>query len=197
MLDFFSLHPATRILIWIGFAAFAFSAPTHALAWMTPFLGLLLAVQKNALFFRMLRRIRWILFSLILIYAFETPGEPVFHSGPTYEGLVSGATQAWRIALAMGLLAFLQEATGREEMVSGLYTLLLPLRRWIRADRIAVRLMLTLHYAEEKLEGNWRDRVIAAFREKECSQTAMRLPIYSFRMRDGAAFLALAALFLL
>ncbi len=195
MLDFFALHPATRILLWMGLAALAFSASWPALSCLTVVLALLLFFQGKTLFFKLLRRIRWILFSLLLIYAFETPGEPLFQFGPTLDGLLSGLIQGWRIMLTVGLLAFLQETTKREEMLSGLYTLLLPLKRWIRVDRIAVRLMLTLHYAEEKRRGDWRERMRAAFCEGGSAPVKLILPIYPFRLRDGAACLALAAVF--
>ncbi|HQT26964.1 MAG TPA: energy-coupling factor transporter transmembrane component T [Burkholderiales bacterium] len=197
MLDFFSLHPATRILLWVSLVVFTFSTQAEALFFLTLFLAVLLILQRNALFFRLLRRIRWILVSLFFIYAFETPGNPVFHSGPTMEGLISGGIQAWRIVLTIGFLAFLHAATSREKMLSGIYTLLLPFKRWIKVERIAVRLLLTLHYAEEGGVGNWRERMKNAFDEKAFDQSCFRLPLYSFRMRDGAALLTLASILML
>lgn len=196
MLDFFSLHPATRILLWVSLVVFAFSAPLRALLVLTAILSVFLALQHNVLFFRLLRRIRWILISLLLIYSFETPGNPLFPSGPTADGLVSGGMQAWRIILTIGLLAFLQGATSREKMLSGIYTLLLPMKRWIRVDRIAVRLLLTLHYAEEGSRGDWKERIRDAFHEKEHGQLRFQLPLYQFRMRDWASLFVLAALML-
>ena len=195
MPDFFALHPATRILLWISLAAYAFVSGPRPLAVLSLVLAVLLLLQGNNLFFRLLRRIRWILLSLLAIYAFETPGEYFFPAmgGPTFEGLVSGGIQAWRIALTIALLAFLQGSTSREEMLSGIYTLLLPLNRWVDVERIAVRLLLTLHYAEEKGQGDWRERILDAFRDAEYPRTSLKLPLYPFRMRDGAAFLALAA----
>lgn len=141
---------------------------------------------------RLLRRVRWILISLLAIYAFETPGETLFSHGPTWEGLASGGLQAWRIVLTIALLAFLQTSTSREMMLSGIHTLLTPLRRWIDVERIAVRLLLTLHYAEEKQRGDWRDRLNDVFREKDEPELVMTLPVYRFGMRDLSAFLVLA-----
>lgn len=199
MLDFFALHPATRILLWISLAAYAFVSGPRPLAVLSLVLAILLLLQGNNLFFRLLRRIRWILLSLLAIYAFETPGEYFFPGmgGPTFEGLVSGGIQAWRIVLTIALLAFLQGSTSREEMLSGIYTLLLPLRHWFDVERIAVRLLLTLHYAEEKRQGDWRERILDAFRDLEHPQVSLKLPLYPFRMRDGAAFLALATVLVL
>ena len=199
MLDFFALHPATRILLWISLAAYAFVSGPRPLAVLSLVLAVLLLLQGNNLFFRLLRRIRWILLSLMVIYAFETPGEYFLPGmgGPTFEGLASGGIQAWRIVLTIALLAFLQRSTSREEMLSGIYTLLLPLSRWVDVERIAVRLLLTLHYAEEKGKGGWRERILDAFRDAEYPLVSLKLPFYHFRMRDGAAFLALAAVLVL
>jgi len=195
MLDFFALHPATRILLWISLAGYAFVSGPRPLAILSLALAVLLLLQGNRLFFKLLRRIRWILLSLMAIYALETPGKCLFPAmgGPTFEGIVSGGTQAWRIVLTIALLAFLQGSTSREEMLSGIYTLLLPLKRWFDVERIAVRLLLTLHYAEERRQGDWRERIFDAFRDVEHPLVSLKLPLYHFRMRDGAAFLALVA----
>lgn len=200
MRDFFSLHPATRVLLWIALAVFAFSSDHRELLLLTAALALPLFFQGFGLFFGMLSRIRWILVSLLTIYAFETPGTALFPLGdfsPTIEGLVSGATQAWRILIAIALLAILQGATSREQILSGIYTLLQPLKRWIDVERIAVRLLLTLHYADEKRQGDWRERLLDAFREREYAQVTLRLELHRFRARDGAALLALAAAMML
>ncbi len=197
MSDFFSLHPATRILLWVALAVLTFSARAEMLFFLSLFLSFMLLCQGNRLFFRLLRRIRWILLSLFLIYAFETPGNPVFHAGPTLEGLVSGTIQAWRIVLTIAFLAFLHATTSREEMLSGIYTLLVPFRRWMNVERIAVRLLLTLHYAEEGGGGNWKERIRVAFVDKACDRSSFLLPLYSFRMRDGAALLAAASVMML
>ena len=193
MRDCFALHPATRILLWISLAAYAFVSGPRLLAVLSLALAVLLILQGNRLFFRLLRRIRWILLSLLAIYAFETPGEYFFPAmgGPTFEGVVSGGIQAWRIVLTIALLAFLQGSTSREEMLSGIYALLLPFRRWFDVERIAVRLLLTLHYAGERGQGDWRERIFDAFRDVEHPLASLKLPLYHFRMRDGAAFLAL------
>ena len=192
MRDFLSLHPATRMLLWISLAIFSFSAaPTH-LAVLSLAILASLVFHGGRLFLRLLRRVRWILVSLLAIYAFETPGEALFSHGPTWEGLASGGLQAWRIVLTVALLAFLQASTSREMMLSGIHTLLMPLRRWINIERIAVRLLLTLHYAEEKKQGDWRERLNDVFGEKEEPELVMTLPVYRFGMRDLYAFLAIA-----
>ena len=197
MRDFFSLHPATRILIWIALAVYSFTAPPPELALLSLILAGALILLRQTLFFRLLRRVRWILISLIVIYGFETPGQALFSYGPAWEGIASGALQAWRIVLTIALLAVLQGSTSREMMLSGLYSLLSPFQSWINAERIAVRLLLTLHYAEEKATGDWRERLDAVFVEQNAPPMLMALPVYSFEMRDWAVFIMLAAALML
>ena len=180
------------MLLWISLAIFSFSAAPLHLAVLSLAIFAMLAFHGGLLFLRLLRRVRWILISLLSIYAFETPGDALFSHGPTWEGLASGGLQAWRIVLTIALLAILQASTSREMMLSGIHTLLTPLRRWINVERIAVRLLLTLHYAEEKQHGDWRERMMEVFGERDEPEMVMTLPVYRFGARDLSAMLVLA-----
>lgn len=102
----------------------------------------------------LLRRTRWLLLSLILIYAFATPGASLLPQwgafSPTEEGLRSGVIQAWRLVLLLLALALLMASSTRENLLAGLYTLLRPFKvLGANPERAAVRLWLTLHYAEQ------------------------------------------------
>lgn len=148
-------HPATLILIWLGFAI---AAPALGLAQLAlvslPLLALPLRA-RDAGAWRMLRRARWLLLSLLLVYAFATPGDPALPIlgaySPTLQGLAGGALQAWRLALLLLALSLLLRACPREALLDGLYTLLRPFRALgLDPERVAVRLWLTLHYAEHQ-----------------------------------------------
>lgn len=109
-------------------------------------------------FWRLLRRVRWLLFFLLLIFAFNTPGEYIkewpLDAGqafaPTYEGLSSGLLQAAKLCIMLAGLSFLLATTDREKLIAGFYLLAIPLRM-IKLDpeRFAARLWLTLHYVEQ------------------------------------------------
>ena len=62
------------------------------------FLGL-----KNKTFIYAVRRMRWLFLSLLMIYAFGTPGEliPLFpvNFSPTFEGLQSGLLQIEKLLI--------------------------------------------------------------------------------------------------
>ncbi len=161
------LHPASRILMWLFFALFLPWLHLTALSTITLLqLPLLLTLGRSS-FIKQLRRMRWLLLSIFLIYALATPGENLVEVlgvfSPTREGVGAGAMQAWRLGLLLAGLALLLAATPGKQLLSGMYTLLQPWG-WLGAtrDRIAARIWLTLYYAEQAIHlkpGAWRDKL--------------------------------------
>jgi energy-coupling factor transport system permease protein len=158
-------HPATQILVWACLAIVVQILPP---AWLLAVacLLLLLAVKIHIRrLFTLLRRTRWIFFSLLLIYAFATPGEALWVSdyAPTREGLREGLFQLGRIACVLAALSILLTLLKREQLISGLYTLAYPVRYLgLSRERLAVRLALTLHYAENAMRdtaSDWRGAI--------------------------------------
>lgn len=106
-------------------------------------------------FTHMLRRVKWLLMILVMIYAFSTPGEYIQSINlpirPTYEGLIAGLTQTLTIVAMLAGLTFVLSSTPRAKLIGGLYQLLSPLKQLgITADKFAVRIWLTLHYVESR-----------------------------------------------
>jgi len=157
------LHPTVRLIAW-GVAV--------ALVQGFPFLGLSLvcavAVAAGAWFApqrlgALLWRTRWLITSLVLIFALATPGVYLLPAwggyGPTVEGLQLGAAHLLRLIFVLATLAVLLQTTGVEGLVAGLHGLILPLA-WLGLDRgrVAVRLMLVMQYAEYSGPGrHWRE----------------------------------------
>jgi len=109
---------------------------------------------RVSIFLHTVRRMRWLLLSILVIYAFGTPGEliPAFsvNFAPTYEGLQSGLVQIEKLLIALAALSLLLTSSPREQMMLGLYMLLIPFRfAGLNIERFAARLMLTLNYVEE------------------------------------------------
>lgn len=198
------IHPATKILLWLGFAlavqgldfAVLTLVSVFAILWLV-----LLGGLSEALF--MLRRARWLLLSLLLIYAFATPGDLLFPLlgafSPSLQGMRGGALQAWRLALLLVALALLLRSCPRESLLSGLYALLRPFRAiGLNPDRVAVRLWLTLHYAQQQSRQKmqaWRDELRAALDPAPNAALHVTLELPAFTWRD-AMMLALATLML-
>lgn len=123
--------------------------------------GLLLfvvALIRAADFLLLLKRARWLLLSIVLIYAYATPGE--FVAGiadgfaPTHEGLLQGGIQALRLAVMLAALSVLLATCSRGQIMAGIYQLLNPFRLFgLQPERFAARLWLTLHYVEHMPPG--------------------------------------------
>ncbi len=97
---------------------------------------------------------RWLFVSLLLIYAYATPGEYLvflpLNVAPSYEGLQLGATQIAKLLIAVASLSALFASTTKSQLMAGLWTLLSPLRLvGLNVERFTVRMLLTLHYVEQ------------------------------------------------
>lgn len=192
------LHPASQILIWL---AFAFSVPwlrPVELIMITGSLSLLLMLRHPYQYLKVIRRSRWLLISLMLVYGFATPGEleiPAFGTyGPTREGLLAGGMQVLRLIAVLASLTLLLVSTSRDRTLAGLYVLLLPFKcLGLDVDRFAARTWLTLNYvdnaehAEPKHIERWRDSLQGAMRCTDNETRTIRLETGSFFCVDYVA----------
>lgn len=188
------LHPATQILIWcvlVTVMQFLPSARLLVAGALVLSLAFLLSRHK---FVQLVRRTRWIMLSLWLIYAYSTPGQPVSEAlgsvSPSIEGLQDGGLQLMRLLAALAGLAILLDRLHRQQMIAGLYVLFAPLQ-WLglSRERLAVRLALTLHYAEVAMlrTQSWQDNLRSLTTENIEQQTGnrqMELPVYRFLPAD-------------
>ena len=155
------------------------------------FIAALLASPRK--FVQLLRRTRWIMLSLLLIYGYSTPGQAVLvwlrTLGPSREGLGDGVLQLIRLAATLAGLAILLERLHREQLIAGLYVLLAPLRiLGLSRERVAVRLALTLHYAEVAMlrkSDTWQDNLRSLFEPHGETGRQMELTLYRFAIQDG------------
>ncbi len=139
------MHPLIRILLFLGTAVFAPLGGVEGLAFAAVLLGVLWAGARAPLdrcAWRAVRRLRWLLLSLFVLYAWFTPGRYLVPAwggwSPTLEGLALGAERATLLILIALGAHLLLASTRREALVAGL-GLLQP-----RGSRFALRLVLTL-----------------------------------------------------
>lgn len=72
---------------------------------------------------------------------------------PTYEGIKQGTVQILRLLVMLSALTIVLATTTKEQLISGIFFLARPLSRLgFSAERFAVRLWLTLHYVEMRIE---------------------------------------------
>jgi energy-coupling factor transport system permease protein len=165
-------------------------------------LGLLICTvalrQDSAQFLRLLRRTRWIALSLLLVYAWATPGRAVMDGmgiwSPTWEGLQDGTLQLGRLLCALAGLAVLLASLARERLIAGLYALAWPMRFFgLSRERFAVRLALTLEYAEKTMHDtaqDWRAAIAQATGSNGGGNSQIELQRQPYGWLDGILLLA-------
>jgi len=187
-----NFHPAAQILAWCLLIAATQILAIGALLAVAGFVFLGALLVSTRKFMQLLRRTRWIMLSLLLVYAYTTPGQPVLGMlgmfSPSREGLGDGILQLTRLMVVLAGLAILLERLHRQKLIAGLYALLAPLQLiGLSRERVAIRLALTLHYAEVAMvreSHTWQDNLRSLFEPHEESTRQMELTLYRFGIRD-------------
>jgi energy-coupling factor transporter transmembrane protein EcfT len=98
----------------------------------------------------LVRRSRWLLLAMLLMFGWLTPGTPLPGiPGASREGLLLAADNLERFLIALAVVALILSALPPVQLVAGIRSLLAPLvPLHISRDRIAVRLALTLQEVE-------------------------------------------------
>jgi hypothetical protein len=132
-------------------------------------------------------RARWLLLTLWLILAYNTPGEAVHDMAwaPTYEGMAEANLQAARLVTMLACLAWLFLRLGHEGMIGGLWGLLQSVRSLgLDVERVVVRLSLVLENLQEPPEkGAWK-RMLAAQPVAPTGQESLHLSLAPWMFRD-------------
>jgi energy-coupling factor transporter transmembrane protein EcfT len=196
-------HPAALIISWcivvVMLQKISFT-PLLMTASLVFFAAFVLSKHK---FIQLIRRTRWVMFSLLIIYSYTTPSQPLLEAlgnfSPSREGLIDGVLQLTRLLSALAALAILLDRLDRPQLIAGLYTLFAPMQ-WLglSRERLAVRLALTLHYAEVAMlrrTDTWQDSLRSLFEPHGESTKHIELPISRFSLSD--VLLMTGALFML
>lgn len=150
-------HPATAIMLWLFFMVGLTRASTHELAGEAILLSVMLLHRGLPSWWRYVRRSRWLLLimGVTQMWSASSSGIQIGWglSLPSVLGIWSAVDLWGRWLLMLAALALLMSHLSRERLLSGILALLLPLH-WLGVDTqsIAVRLGLTLHYAEQMLQ---------------------------------------------
>ncbi len=148
------MHPFVKIACFFFVLLLLQFLSSSSIAVLCGFVCLLAAILNLKHFFQLIKRMRWLFVSLLLIYAYATPGEYLvflpLNVAPSYEGLQLGATQIAKLLIAVASLSALFASTTKSQLMAGLWTLLSPLRLvGLNVERFTVRMLLTLHYVEQ------------------------------------------------
>lgn len=194
------IHPAAILLCWLMAAlAVQFLPLVPLLLVALPAAALLTWLERTGVG-QSLRRMRWLLLALWLTMGWSVPGNALFDAAwsPTREGLTEGFQHVLRLLMLVWLIRCVWLLVGREGVLAGLLFLLRP-AEWLGlpAERLALRLCLTLLYAEQLLSssppkgwGGWRRLMAEAMALP--APDGVQLRVYRWGLPDGVV-LAVAA----
>jgi energy-coupling factor transport system permease protein len=145
------LHPLIRVLLLLVFiAATATARPAILLAASVLLATAYLYAGRHAFgpVGAMVLRLRWLLFAILLVYGWWTPGELLLPAAgrfsPAWEGLQAGLLRATALIIIVCAVNLLVRTTPRSQLLAALYALTRPLMNAARRERFAVRVVLTL-----------------------------------------------------
>ncbi len=143
-------HPASLLLLGLAVLLVASSRDGTVLFLGGLGLALVALLAATAHLRLLLRRSRWLLLTMLVMFGWMTPGTPMLLiPGATQEGLLLAGDNLARLLIALSTVALILKALSASELVAGIRSLLAPLGLLkISRDRIAVRLALTLNEVE-------------------------------------------------
>jgi energy-coupling factor transport system permease protein len=178
------MHPFVKIACFFFLLLLLQYLSPSTIAVLCGLICLLAAVLNLPHFSQLIKRMRWLFVSLLLVYAYATPGEYLaflpLNVAPSYEGLRMGLMQIAKLLIAVASLSALFASASKSQLMDGLWTLLAPLRLMgLNVERFTVRMLLTLHYVEQmavqpklKLDFSQLDKLALASDEPDA-----RLPL--------------------
>ncbi len=136
--------------------------------WLAGFSVLLLALAARFAaprLRRILRRLRWIALSILILFAWQTPGTLVIPAlsafSPTWDGIRLSLFHLAALAAIGAVVSLLMRALDDADWVCALYALSAPFARvGFPAARLAVRMMLVLESTAGgpgRAQHGWRD----------------------------------------
>lgn len=159
LFNFKAMHPSIKILLFLlGIGTINWLSPRSLIfvAIVIIFFAIGLAATS---FMGLLSRMIVFFLSIVLIYAFLTPGEYIPFAGlidqtmVTYEGVIFGALQVLRLVLVLALMSIAFNQMQQRHFLYGLSVLLKPLNTCkLQTDKFIARVDLTMRYAEHLLK---------------------------------------------
>lgn len=110
---------------------------------------------------RLLKRVRFILIAIAVLFGGFTPGEAVFAGwprvSPSREGIELAIEHGGRVLAVVFCVAMLMEHLPPARLVGAIHGLLRPFERLgFPADRVAVRILLVLRLVDADVPHSWK-----------------------------------------
>lgn len=183
-------HPAVCLLLWVASVVVLQSLSGDPLRISAVALALLALASAPARSRRLVKRARWLLLAMIVVFAWATPGRLCWPEAdwvsPTVEGIKLAVDHGARLLGLLMLVALLLEHMTPASLLGGLYSLLRPLQMCgLDRSRAALRLGLVLRYADQPLpREQWREWLRGA--DCTSADVAVRLDLRRPRIADLA-----------
>lgn len=141
-----NLNPASQIFFGLSFLVSGSGQSGWVLGGLAVLAAVLALQFGRPQFLSILRRSRWLLLTMLILFSWLTPGTWIAGMpGVSKEGLLLAAENMARLTIAIASVAILLKVLEPSALVAGLRTLLGPLSLLGNfRDRLAVRLVLTL-----------------------------------------------------
>jgi hypothetical protein len=111
-------------------------------------LYVLAGIPSPATLARMLKRLRWLLLAILLVYGWWTPGVSLWPDAgalsPTIEGLYLGMLRVLALMAIVAAVHLLLQSTPREALLPAIMQLIRPFTTRHVRERIAVRTLLSI-----------------------------------------------------
>lgn len=196
------MHPFVKIILFI-FTLLLMSVLSSEYLWLMSISLCTYAAfidGKNLL--RLVKRMKWLFLSILIIFGLSTPGEYIRYFptdiAPTLEGCALGFLQIAKLLVALATLNILFSTSSKEELMSGLHLLLSPLNLLgFNTNKFTARLLLTLDYVEEftakeKISFGQLDNMLLTT-ELYHKDKMIVLERFSFKWTDKVLIVVLAA----
>lgn len=147
-----TIHPAVRIVLLCVFVAGVAGGQPRELVFGAGLLAAAYGYGRAPLrpALTMLRRLRWFLMSILVVFLWFTPGEAprwlqaLGQWAPTVEGAHAGALRVAALVLIVAAVNLLLQSTSRDQLLGAICWLASPLRAGDAGQRLAVRATLAL-----------------------------------------------------
>jgi hypothetical protein len=145
------VHPLIRVVILLLFTAGMATARPELLAGgfaLLLLLYVLAGIPSPATLVLMIKRLRWLLLAILLVYGWWTPGDSLWPVAgalsPTVEGLSLGSLRVMALLAIVSAVHLLLSSTSREQLLPAIMQLIRPLTTHHMRERIAVRALLSI-----------------------------------------------------
>lgn len=192
------MHSGLQVFLWLVVVAglqFLGVVPLSLALGVSIVLGALLAPQRSL---RLVRRVRFIVLAIVILFAGFTPGEVLFvdwpRVSPTREGAWLAYEHASRVLVVVLLVSLLLERLPPQRLIGAIHALMRPFGViGFPADRVAVRTLLVLRFVEAEKPPKWHEWISDDGNDLHDMIEVQR---ETFRLRDRLVIGLLGALLL-